>query len=98
MTTFTSTSLVQILYHVICVLLSYNLQQVYANTEKGERYSEKTLRQIRRQQIRSHEVSMIVYSRDSCALIGAKLLIGILLRLPKEIQIRLYELFPSGVG
>jgi len=34
MTVFTSTSLIQVLYHVICVLLSYNLQQVYANTEK----------------------------------------------------------------
>ena len=98
MTVFTSTSLVQILYHVICVLLSYNLQQVYANTEKGERFSEKTLRQIRREQSRRHEVSMIVYSGDSFCLIGAKLLIGYLLRLPKEIQMRLYELFPSGVG
>jgi len=98
MTVFTSTSLVQILYHVICVLLSYNLQQVYANTEKGERFSEKTLRQIRREQSRRHEVSMIVYSGDSFCLIGAKLLIGYLLRLPKEIQRRLYELFPSGVG
>jgi hypothetical protein len=98
MTAFTSTSLIQILYHVICVLLSYNLQQVYTNTEKGERYSEKTLRQIRRQQIRRHEVSMIVYSGASCALIGAKLLIGYLLRLPKEVQMRLYDLFPSGVG
>jgi hypothetical protein len=97
-TVFTSTSLVQILYHVICVLLSYNLQQVYANTEKGERFSEKTLRQIRREQSRRHEVSMIVYSGDSFCLIGAKLLIGYLLRLPKEIQMRLYELFPSGVG
>jgi hypothetical protein len=98
MTVFTSTSLVQVLYHVIFVLLSYNLQQVYANTEKGECFSEKTLRQIRREQSRRHEVSMIVYSGDSFGLIGAKLLIGYLLRLPKEIQIRLYELFPSGVG
>ena len=98
MTVFTSTSLVQILYHVICVLLSYNLQQVYANTEKGERFSEKTLRQIRREQSRRHEVSMIVYSGDSFCLIGAKLLIGYLLRLPKEVQMRLYDLFPSGVG
>ncbi len=97
-TVFTSTSLVQILYHVICVLLSYNLQQVYTNTEKGERFSEKTLRQIRREQSQRHEVSMIIYSGDSYVLIGAKLLIGYLLRLPKEIQMRLYDLFPSGVG
>ena len=97
-TVFTSTSLIQVLYHVICVLLSYNLQQVYTNTEKGERFSEKTLRQIRREQSPRHEVSMIVYCGDSFGLIGAKLLIGYLLRLPKEIQMRLYGLFPSGVG
>ncbi len=98
MTKFTSTSFIQILYHVICVLLSYNLYQVYTNTERGERFSEKTLRQIRREQSRRHEVSMLVYSGDSYVLIGAKLLIGYLLRLPKEIQMRLYDLFPSGVG
>jgi len=98
MTNFTSTSLIQILYHVLCVLLSYNLHQVYSNTERGERYSEKTLRQIRREQTRRHEVSLLLYSGDSYALIGVKLLIGYLLRLPKEIQMRLYELFPSGVG
>jgi hypothetical protein len=66
--------------------------------EKGDRFSEKTLRQIRREQIRRHEVSIIVYSGDSYVLIGVKLLIGYLLRLPREIQMGLYDLFPSGVG
>jgi len=36
MTEFTSTNLSQILYHVICVLLSYNLCQIYANRSRGE--------------------------------------------------------------
>lgn len=98
MTEFTSTDLTQILYHVICVLLSYNLQQVYTNTESGQRFSEKTLRHIRRRQARSHEVSMVVYSGDSYAVLSAKCLVGYLLRLPREAQMRLYELFPSGVG
>ena len=98
MTEFTSTDITQIVYHVICVLLSYNLQQVYSNTESGQRFSEKTLRQVRRQQARSHEVSMIVYSGDIYAVLNTKFLVGYLLRLPREIQIRLYKLFPSGVG
>jgi Transposase DDE domain len=98
MTEFTSRDIVQILYHVICVLLSHNLQQVYTNTETGQRFSEKTLRYLRRKQIRNHEVSMIVYSGDAYAVLNIKILVGYLLRLPKDIQIHLYKLFPSGVG
>jgi len=98
MTEFTSRDIVQILYHVICVLLSYNLQQVYTNTETGQRFSEKTLRYLRRKQIRNHEASMIMYSGDAYAVLNIKILVGYLLRLPKDIQIHLYKLFPSGVG
>jgi Transposase DDE domain len=98
MTEFTSTDITQIVYHVICVLLSYNLQQIYSNTQAGQRFSEKTLRFIRRQQARKHEASMIVYSGDAYAVLNVKFLVGYLLRLPKKIQTSLYELFPSGVG
>ncbi len=44
------------------------------------------------------EVSMIVYCGDIYAIFSTKFLVGYRLRLPKEIQMRLYELFPSGVG
>jgi len=96
MTEFTSTNLNQILYHVICVLLSYNLCQVYSNTETGERYAKKTLRQQRRQQMRSHEVSMLVYSGDYYGVLNAKFFIGYLLDQPKEIQSMLRSFFPEG--
>ena len=86
---FTSTSLVQILYHVICVLLSYNLQKVYANTQAGQEFATKTLRQIRRQQARSHEVSMLVCNGSYYAVFTAKYLVWLLLGLPKEVQERL---------
>ena len=97
MTEFTSTNLSQILYHVICVLLSYNLCQIYANTEAGEKYAGKTLRQQRRKQARSHEVSILVYSGDSYALLNAKFFIGFLLDQPKEIQSKLRSFFPEEV-
>ena len=54
---FTATRLVQIIYHVICVLLSYNLCQIYSNTGAGQKFADKTLRQLRRQQARNHDVS-----------------------------------------
>jgi len=96
MTGFTSTNLRQILYHVICVILSYNLCQVYSNTENGEKHSKKTLRQHRRQQLRSHEVSMLVFSGDNYALFKAKHFVGYILRLPKEIQEGLLSFFPES--
>ena len=89
MTKFTSTNLVQILYHVICVLLAYNLCQVYSNTQSGEEFAQKTLRQLRRQQARCHDVSMLVYVGDCYAVFDARFFIGFLIRLPQEILYRL---------
>jgi hypothetical protein len=43
-----STKLVEILYHVLVVLFAYNLCQVYAQTEAGERYLGQTKRARRR--------------------------------------------------
>lgn len=93
---FTSTNLVQILYHVICVLLAYNLQKVYANTQAGQEYASKTLRQLRRQQMRNHEVSMLVCAGEYYGIYNAKYLIWILLGLPKEMQEVLKVHFDSG--
>ena len=93
---FTSTNLVQILYHVICVLLAYNLQKVYANTQAGQEYATKTLRQLRRQQMRNHEVSMLVCAGEYYGIYNARYLIWILLGLPKEIQEVLKVHFDSG--
>ncbi len=89
MTKFTSTNLVQVLYHVICVLLAYNLCQVYSNTRSGEEFAQKTLRQLRRQQARCHDVSMLVYAGDSYAVFDARFFIGFLIRLPQDVLFRL---------
>ena len=93
---FTSTSLVQVLYHVICVLLSYNLQKVYSNTQAGQEHATKTLRQLRRQQARNHEVFMLVCTGNYYGIFRAKYLIWILLGLPKEIQDILKPYFDTG--
>ena len=94
MTKFTSTRLVQVLYHVICVLLAYNLCEIYSNTESGEKFAEKTLRQLRRQQARCHEVSILVCVGNSYAVLNARFFIGFILQLPQEAQSRLRSHFP----
>lgn len=96
MTKFTSTSLVQVIYHVICVLLAYNLCQVYSNTKSGQKFAQTTLRRLRRQQIRNHDVSMVVYAGNSYAVFHVKFLIWLLLDQPKEIQECLKPHFMAG--
>jgi hypothetical protein len=93
---FTSTSLVQIIYHVICVLLSYNLCEIYSNTQSGRKYAEKTLRQLRRQQARNHDAAMVVYAGAYFAVFHVKYLIWLLLDAPKDIQERLKPHFMAG--
>ena len=96
MSRFTSTSMVQIVYHIISVLLSYNLMKIYSNTQAGQSFAQKTLRQMRREQLRNHEVAMVVYTCDSYAVFSAKYLIWLLLGLPKEVQKRLKPHFDMG--
>ena len=95
---FTSTNLVQILYHVICVLLSYNLCEIYSNTGSGQKFADKTLRQLRRQQARNHDASMLVYAGNSFAVFHIKYLIWLLLSVPQDIQKRLKPHFDAGFG
>lgn len=96
---FTSTRLIQVLYHVICVLLAYNLCEIYSNTQAGEEFAQKTLRQVKREQTRSHAVSMIVYTGDTYAVFDARFFVGILIRLPQDVLYRLRPHFSvSGVG
>jgi len=93
MSKFTSTSMVQIVYHIIIVLLAYNLMKIYSNTQAGEKFAQKTLRRVRREQIRNHEVAMIVYTWDSYAVFSAKYLVWLLLGLPKDVRKRLKGYF-----
>ena len=93
MSKFTSTSMVQIVYHIIIVLLAYNLMKIYSNTQSGPSFAQKTLRQVRREQMRNHEVAIIVYTYDSYAVFSAKYLVWLLLGLPKDVQERLKGYF-----
>ena len=94
MAEFTSTRLVQVLYHVICVLLAYNLSKLYSNTRAGQEFARKTLRQLRREQARSHEVGVLVFVGSYYAVFDIRFFTGILLRLGQEAVAHLRDHFP----
>ena len=71
---------------MICVLLSYNLCEIYSNTGAGQKFADKTLRQLRRQQARNHDVSMVVYVGTYFAVFDVMYLMGLVLGMPKEVQ------------
>jgi Transposase DDE domain len=60
---YTSTTWVEILYHVLVVLFAYNLCQLYGHTEAGQRFAGKTKRARLREQ-RRHGVKVIVIVGD----------------------------------
>ena len=94
MSKFTSTNLVQILYHVMCVLLSYNLCEIYSNTIKGQQFARKTLRQLTREQARRHEVAVLVFVGSYYAVFDIRYFTGILIRLGQDALNRLSNHFP----
>ncbi len=56
---FTSTRLVEILFHVVVVLLAYNLHQWYGQTTAGQRFAGKTKR-ARQQEVRREQIAWLV--------------------------------------
>jgi hypothetical protein len=57
---FTSTSLVEILFHVLVVLFAYNLCQLYGLTEAGQRFAGKTKKARQRELRRQRERYVVV--------------------------------------
>src|SRR5207248_8546045 len=57
---FTSTALVEILYHVLVVLFAYNLCQWYGNTEAGQQFAGKTKRARQRELRRQRERACVI--------------------------------------
>lgn len=56
---FTSTRLVEILFHVVVVLIAYNLHQWYGQTTAGQRFAGKT-KQARRRAVRREQIAWLV--------------------------------------
>ena len=69
---------------------------IYSNTQSGQKFAEKTLRQLRRQQVRNHDVAMVVYAGAYFAVFDVKYLMWLLLDAPKDVQERLKPHFMAG--
>jgi hypothetical protein len=67
---FTSTALVEILYHVLVVLFAYNLCQWYGNTEAGQRFAGKTKRARQRELRRQRERAFVIIAAPYYAVIA----------------------------
>lgn len=91
---FTSTNLIDIFYHVILVLLAYNLFIVFANTEKGQDFAKKTIRALKRQMARSKKSYMLVVTADAYAVLPYEVVIAIILRLSGKAKSKMLKIFP----
>jgi hypothetical protein len=76
------------------VLDNLKLGEVYSNTRAGQEFARKTLRQLRREQARSHKVAVLVYVENCYAVFDIRFFTGILLRLPQEAVVHLRNHFP----
>lgn len=91
---FTSTNLIDIFYHVILVLLAYNLFIVFANTEVGQKFAKKTIRALKRQLARSKKSYMLVVTADAYAVLPYEVVIAIILRLSGKAKSKMLKIFP----
>lgn len=58
----TTTRYSEIVYYLLTVVLSYSLYHLFANTQAGTRFADKTRQAIRLDQIRTHRTHVIVYA------------------------------------
>jgi hypothetical protein len=89
---FTSTSQEQILFHVLIVLIAYNLFQVFTRTTGGRAFVGKTQRQLRREARRSDVTYLIGYTTGYFAVFETRQIVARMLRLPPDQRERLAQL------
>jgi hypothetical protein len=85
---FTSTRLVEILFHVLLVLFAYSLCQVYGQTEAGQRFAGQTKR-ARQRQVRREEPRWVVIAAPYYALLEEWEVAEVLLEVEGEAKERL---------
>ena len=95
---FHATRQVPILWHVILTLLAYNLFQVYANTQAGRQFAEKTKNQLERELGRNPPTYLLVCTQDAYGFYETKSLLYVLLNLPDAIRSKICKLLPKTLG
>lgn len=89
---YTSTALVEIVYHVLMVLLAYNLCQLYGQTAAGERFAGKTKSARQRETRRERKVRLVVVAGAYYAVLEWSTVAAVLLEVEGAAKERLRAL------
>jgi hypothetical protein len=76
-------------FYMATVVLSYRLYHLFANTQAGARFADKTRQALAFAQLRSRRTHVIVYAGGYCAIFETLSLAHFILQLPPAAQERL---------
>ena len=84
-----STRYSEIVFYVLTVVLSYSLYHLFANTQAGARFADKTRQAIAFEQLRTQRTHIIVYAGGYFEIFETLRFIQIVLQLPSTVQAQL---------
>lgn len=88
----------EIVWYVLSVVTSYSLYQLFANTQAGSRFANKTRQAIALEQIRTHRTHVIVYAGGYFEIYETLSFVNIVIRLPAQVQERLRSWFDARLN
>lgn len=84
-----STRYSQIVFYILSVVLSYSLYHLFANTQAGARFADKTREALVFEQLRSRRTHVIVYARGYFEIFETLSFVQLVLKLPPAAQERM---------
>ena len=85
-----STRYSEIVFYVLTVVLSYRLYHLFANTQAGARFADKTRQAIAFEQLRTQRTHIIVYAGGYFEIFETLRFVQMVLQLPLTVQAQLY--------
>ena len=84
-----STRYSEIVFYILTVVLSYSLYHLFANTQAGARFADKTRRALAFEQLRSRRTHIIAYAGGYFEIFETLSFVRFVLQLPASVQERL---------
>jgi hypothetical protein len=85
-----STRYSEIVFYVLTVVLSYSLYHLFANTQAGARFADKTRQAIAFEQLRTQRTHIIVYAGGYFEIFETLRFVQMVLQLPATVQAQLH--------
>jgi hypothetical protein len=85
-----STRYSEIVFYVLTVVLSYSLYQLFANTQRGARFADKTRQALAFEQLRTQRTHIIVYAGGHFEIFETLRFVQMVLQLSPPVQERLH--------